>query len=434
MANLNGKRLLLLGGGLWKESILEYAASQGIELVATGNSASSGIFQIANETYMVDSTNESEMKKLIKEHNIDGVYMGGSEPVISVASRYLNELGMPCYCTKEQWEFLENKANFKELCNSFGLPTVPKFTVTESLLREGRAEVDFPVITKPADGCGSNGFSVCRSPEELTQGYYIAKEASPSGSVLTEKFVDNTSVVVFYTFSGGKMYFSGLEDKFTVRYEEQGRYVAGAHIFESSLTDEFRSKFDAKLEKMFSSIGIREGSLWIEVFHSNNQYYFNEVGYRYSGSVSIYPVDYFYGMNQVAMDINFALSGNAELIPHGEQVHLIRDGVERKSKYCIYSLHIRPGTITRIEGIDDLRLDSRVVAIPVTKSVGQTVGSSGTVSQVYAFVHFVFDTQDELRQMLDDIHENVKIYDECGNNMLARLIKFNDIKERMSEK
>ncbi len=431
MKRLNKKRLLLLGGGLWKESLADYAKAQGITLVATGNSSSSGIFQIADETYMVDSTDESAMKKLIKEHNIDGVYMGGSEPVISVASRYLNELGMPCYCTKEQWEFLENKANFKDLCNSFGLPTVPKFVVTEQQLEDSTAEVDFPVITKPADGCGSNGFSVCQSIDELKKGYAIAKDASPSGSVLVEKFVNNTSVVVFYTFANGEMHFSGLEDKFTVRYEEQGRYVAGAHIFESDLTDEFRSNFDEKLKKMFAHIGICEGSLWIEVFHSDDQYYFNEVGYRYSGSVSIYPVDYFYGINQVAMDINYALTKNAEFIPQNEQIHLIRDGVDRKSKYCIYSLHIKPGVITDVTGIDELSNDARVVAIPVTKSVGQVVSSSGTVSQVYAFVHFVFDTIDELKKMIDDIHETVKIVDENRDNMLVRFINCEDIRERM---
>ena len=79
------------------------AQEYNITLIATGNNPSSGIFQIADEVYTVNSTDSNEMKKLIFEKKIDGVYMGGSEIVISSACKYLNELELPCYCTKEQW-------------------------------------------------------------------------------------------------------------------------------------------------------------------------------------------------------------------------------------------------------------------------------------------------------------------------------------------
>ena len=91
-AELKGKRLLILGGNLWKESIKQVADTYGITLIATGNDTSAGIFEIADECYNIDSTNSEAMKKLILEKNIDGVYMGGSETVISAACEYLAEL------------------------------------------------------------------------------------------------------------------------------------------------------------------------------------------------------------------------------------------------------------------------------------------------------------------------------------------------------
>ena len=199
MIDLKGKRLLLLGGSLWKDVIQDYAKHKGIVLIATGNDQSAGIFQIAEERYDVDSTDENAMKQLIIDKKIDGVYMGGSEAVCSVACKYLNELGMPCYCTKEQWDFLENKANFKTLCEQFGLPVAKRYQYPT--IDHDFAQIDFPVITKPTDGSGSNGFSVCNNFEELRKGYENAKKESPSGSVIVEKFVKNDSVVVFYTFS-----------------------------------------------------------------------------------------------------------------------------------------------------------------------------------------------------------------------------------------
>ena len=160
MKDLSGKRLLLLGGSIWKDAIKQFAEEHRLTLIATGNDMSAGIFEISQEKYNVNSTDIDGMKKLIKEKNIDGVYLGGSESVIAAACQYVNDLKKPCYCTKEQWNFLQNKSNFKDLCIKFGLPVVPKYAVTDKNIDSIAKSIDFPVITKPIDGCGSNGFSV----------------------------------------------------------------------------------------------------------------------------------------------------------------------------------------------------------------------------------------------------------------------------------
>ena len=125
LPELNGKRLLILGGSLWKKAIKDFADENGIVLIATGNNSTAGIFEIANETYGINSIDKNAMKNLIKDANIDGVYLGGSEAVIHEACQYVNELGMPCYCTYEQWEYLQNKANFLDLEGG----SIPTFTV-----------------------------------------------------------------------------------------------------------------------------------------------------------------------------------------------------------------------------------------------------------------------------------------------------------------
>lgn len=183
MKILKGKRLLILGGSLWKEAIKQFADEHEIVLIATGNDQSAGIFEIADEKYDVNSTDARAMKALIKEMKIDGVYMGGSETVIGSACQYLEELGLPCYCTYKQWNTLQNKKNFKDLCIQSGLPVVPKFEFENGEIRLNKD--DFPVITKPADGCGSSGFSVCYNNDELQKGYKIAADDSATGSVIT---------------------------------------------------------------------------------------------------------------------------------------------------------------------------------------------------------------------------------------------------------
>ena len=71
--NLIGKRLLVLGGSIWKEAIKEYAVQNGIVLVSAGLYPA-GTDDIAKEIYRIDTTDADLMKPFIKDHQIDGVY------------------------------------------------------------------------------------------------------------------------------------------------------------------------------------------------------------------------------------------------------------------------------------------------------------------------------------------------------------------------
>ena len=406
----------MLGGSTWKEAIKVFADENEITLIAAGL-WHVGIYDIAHESYTVDLMNPEIMKAFIKEHNIDGVYMGGAENIISVACQYLNEIGLPCYCNKNQWEFLQNKANFKQLCINSGLSVVPQFNIDPENIVFSVPTDAYPVITKPTDGCGSNGFSVCHNAEELIEGYKKAAADSPTQSVICEKFVKNTGVVVFYTFSNGKVIFSGLEDKYPVKFEKQGSYVGGLFSFESKFTKEYRERFDAGVEKMFQSIGITEGSAWIEVFHDGDNYYFNEVGFRYGGSISIYPVDYLTGINQVAADIYYALTGDSK--PYGH-TSLISDNITRGLHYAVYPVYAGAGVVTKVEGLDDM--GENIVFRTITKQIGAEIKDCGSFNQNIAIVQFVYKDKTELNQTIDRIHNNLRILDADGNNMVIRML------------
>lgn len=415
---LKDKRLLLLGGSGWKDAIKTFADRHGIVLVATGNDSSAGIFHIASEIYDVDSTDHEAMKRLIQEKNIDGVYVGGSELVISHACQYLNELGMPCYCTSSQWATLQNKDKFKALCRQFGLPCTDEY-------QPDSEDIPFPVVTKPTDGHSGIGITICNNAEELQRGYDIAKKVSRSGTAMIEQFVNNDSIYAYYTFSNGKAHFSALDTKYSVKYTDPDAYVACLHLYESSLKDNFRNRFEDKLIKMFRHLGIKEGSMWLEIFYGNGQYYFNEPGYRYAGEVSIFPVEYVSGINQLASDITFALTGKSQIFGSDS---LFPADVLRKKYYCMYYMHLAHGQIAAIEGAEALRQLPQCVRLTFLKSVGSVVKGPRCLAQILGSAHLVFDSVEELRQIVDTIHQTIHVTDSDGHEMLLKKIEWEKIK------
>lgn len=419
---LYGKRLLILGGSLWKDAIKQVADYFNIHLIATGNDQTAGIFEIAEEGYSVNSTNIKEMKNFILSKKIDGVYMGGSESVISAASQYLRDLNMPCYCTPFQWDSLQNKDSFKHLLHKYGLPVVKGYSQKDDF--SGLLDSDFPVVTKPVDGCGSEGFYVCQNKEELEINYQKAKKCSPTQNVIVEQFVKNDSVVVFYTVSDGKIYFSGLEEKYPVKYRNIDRYVGGLFVFESPNVDELRSRFELSIERMIKDLGIQSGSFWIEVFHDQNNYYFNEAGFRYGGSASIYPIDYLHDINQVAADIYYALTGKSVIFGFPSMIKKTRIA---KKYYGIYPLYLTGGVISEIKGFDKLINHNQVIKVPVRLGIGSRVKEDATFSQVHSLVHFVFDTEGECKKFIDFIHNTISVLDENGNEMIAKMLDLSEL-------
>lgn len=417
MEDIRGKRLLLLGSSVWKDLIKSFADIYGVRLYFAGLYPAP-LDDIVEEYYRIDTTDPKLMIPFVKEHKFDGVYMGGSEFIVSHACGWINQMGLPCYCEKEQWDILQDKSRFKDLCIEHGLPVAPKYMINSNDITGSVPEDAFPVITKPTDGSGSNGFSVCHNAEELKKGYRIAANCSPTGSVICEKFVNNHGLVVFFSFSNGHMHFVLSEDKIPVKYEKQGSYVAGLFTCPSRSESRFRELYEEKLKQLFTSIGIQEGTIWIEVFQDGDSYYFNEVGYRYGGSFSFYSVDYISGINQFFADLYYATTGDSQLFGFKS---LIPDDVPRDKSYCIYPIHCNPGKICKEEGVDEIRhrYNRNLVVVPYQKNIGDTIAETGSFGQVICLFHFVYDGNAELEEILRYIQRTYKVFDENGNNIVS---------------
>ena len=425
MQNIKGKRLLILGSSVWKDLIKQFADEYGVYLISAGLYPAP-IDTIAQEVYHIDTIDPDVMIPFVKEHHIDGVYMGGSEFIVSHACVWINQLGLPCYCEKEQWNILQDKSRFKDLCIEYGLPVVPKYIINPQDIAHSVSFNEYPVITKPTDGSGSNGFSVCHNAEELEKGYRIAADCSPTGSVICEKFVNNNGLVVFFTFSNGEMNIVMTEDKTPVKYEKQGSYVAGLFTCPSKYEDSFKSLYEEKLRSLFKAIGIKEGTIWIEIFKDGDNFYFNEVGYRYGGSFSFYSVDYLSGINQFFADLYYATTGDSQLYGFKS---LIPDNVVRGKNYCIYPVHCNAGKICKEEGIDAIveHFGHDLVFVPHQKIVGDTIADTGSFGQVNCLFHFVYDGNEELKEKIAFIQKTYKVLDERGDNMVLNKLDYNSI-------
>ena len=411
------KLLVLAGKPIGSCEIVSYAKEQGAYVIVTDflPKEKSAAKRMADECWDVSTADVDELVRLVKENNIDGIYTGVHEFNIRKMIEVCTKAGLPCFCTLEQWDMLCDKRSFKELCRKFDIPVAEEFAVNKPEDIDNISADSYPLIIKPADGSGSRGFSICRSSEELHQAYAKAAEFSDTGSVLVETFMNyHQSSIINYTLVDGKVYFSGISDKMSEKVFEDGAPIMAAQFYPSLYEAEYLKDIDEKAKKMFSESGLKNGVIWIEAFCDNGKFTFNEMGFRFGGSLTYLPVQHFYGTDQLALQIEYALNGSYKAPAVSEDK--CSDDV-----YCILPVHVKPGHIAKVEGLDEIEARSELVKVVPVHFIGDDIENWGSAQQVFAYIHFKGKNRGELEQFGKYIIDTLKVYSDSGEQMLFNL-------------
>ena len=409
MDNLQGKRLLLLGSNFWKDDIKQYAKENGIYLIFAGLYPGA-LDEIADEYYRIDTTDPSVMIPFIKEHNIDGVFMGGSELIISKSCDYINQLGYPCYCTKRQWDLLQDKKAFKDLCKKYKVPTVPEYGIDDKL-----SEKDFPVIVKPVDGCGSRGITVCRTRDEYEKAKEKALEDSPSKQILIEKYIDNGGVtnLVKYVAIDGKYYLEAMGDRYVLN---KGLITANS-FYPSKYIDLWMKENDKYLCNMLrEGVGLKNGVVAIQTLPDGDNLYAYECCFRLTGGVTYKMTEATSGNNSMKMLLRHVLTGK---MCEPEEIKLIDPYF--KGMFCSSTaIPLREGTIASIEGVETILKMKSVINFLPYYVVGNTITKKhlNTLDQLYARIMVLGKDKNDVFRVLNEIRNTLKIKDTEGNDMI----------------
>lgn len=409
MDNLHGKRLLLLGSNLWKDSIKQFAKDNGVVLIFAGLYPGS-LDEIADEFYRIDTTDSSVMIPFIIEHNIDGVFMGGSEFIISKTCDYINQLGYPCYCTKNQWDIMQNKHLFKDVCRKYNVPIIPEFDIDDRLSAN-----DFPVIVKPVDGCASRGISVCRSQEELDKAKVKALAESASKRLLIEKYIDNGGItnMVKYVAVDGHYYLEAMGD----RYVLNNGLITANTFYPSLYLDLWMKKYNQYVCKLLrEGIGMENGVVAFQTIPDGDYIYVYECCLRLTGGMTYKMTEATSGHNSMKMLLNHSLTGKM-----CEPDELIRIDPYFNGMFgSSLTIPLREGTIAFIKGEDTISQMASVVDFTHYYGIGDTITKKhqNTLDQLYGRVMVVGSSKKVVFMTLKEIRNNLFILDEDGNDMV----------------
>ena len=412
--NLKGKRLLILGGTTLMIHVVETAKKMGVFTIVTDIDPNSPAKSFSDLAFNVSTGNIEELYDLCIKEKVDGVFTGYEDFNTSIACELCALLNKPFYATKEQIDLTKNKILFKETCKSFGVPVVKEYSNNEN--------IEFPVVSKPADSYSGKGISICRNEEELKVGIDFALKYSKSNQYLLEKFMDSRKVEcinIDYLIKDGEVKLSAIGDKYVNNEQGNKTPLTSAVLYPSIRQFEYINTLDKKVKNMFKHLNMKNGTLFIESFYDEEGFHFYEMGYRVGGGQSSILLNRINGVDYVKMLISFALDGTM-----CDDKLFNEFNSEFSEVACSLVLLMKDGAINRVEGLDFISKNPDIVKYTQFFKVGESLSTEyvGTLGQVFARIHIVSENINSFKKTLNDINHNLKVYDSNNNNLLLSVI------------
>lgn len=418
--NLKSKRLLILGGMRISCEIVKKAKSMGIyTLVADYNEIEdSPGKQIADEAVELNVTDVDAVVNYVKNNNINGIFVGFNDMLLPFYADICSKAGLPCYGTKEQFETLIAKDQYKVLCRQFGVPTIPEYDINDT-------DIKYPVLVKPVDSSGSRGITICHNRAELETALETGRKASKTGKVLIERYMNGREVTVFWTFQDGNYYLSGLANRH-VKHNQGDDIIPlpVGYTFPSVYLPKYRKEVEDNCKLMFQHLGIKDGMMFMQCKVENGICYVYDLGFRLTGSLEYKILERVCGYNPLEMMICFALTGKM-----GEESIAEKAIPEFKTPAFNVSCLCTPGTIKKITGVEDVKQMAEVEDAVLAHVPGETITEQmrGLLAQITVRVLGSVPTKDDLLPTMQRIDNTIHIIGENGEELLLPGIEYEDI-------
>ena len=412
MDDIKGRKLLILGGNALISDIVIKARDLGVYTIVTDwNSVEdSPAKKIADEHWEISLMDYDILTNQIKKHSVDGIITGFVDSYLIPYQHLCESCGLPCYATKDQFEWSLDKSLFKKVCQDYHVPIVPEYDVKN--LDKTIISKENKVIIKPVDNSGSRGICICDDPSQFDELLEFSLGFSPKKKVVIERYMDCDDVSFEYKIQNGEVSLTSICDRYIYKTSQFGSVTSGL-IYPSKYLQIYQENVDENVKQMFREKGLLNGVLFMQAFVESNKFYFYEMGFRLSGGRH-----YIFTKNQnddssIEQLIHFAITGQMDNRRISQIATPYFDDV-----CCQVSVLCKTDCIHSIDGQDELNNIPEIIDTLYSYEVGDTIGKQGTAAQIFARFHIVSHTMEKLKEILDIIKSTLVVKNKQGENII----------------
>lgn len=307
MKSVEGKTILIIGGGLLQVPIIQTAKTMRLHTVVADMNPSSIGFQIADEAILMSTKDVEgmvrESKKFAQNSSIHGVITAGTDASMTVAA-VASALQLPGIRFVDA-EAASNKVKMRQRLKEFGMP-IPRFAAVWSLqdAKDALDSLTFPLVMKPADNMGARGVIKVTNKDDLPTAFRHAKRFCPTGELILEEYMEGPELSVDALAFQGQIRMTGIADRII---EREPYFIEVGHNMPSAMSKEILNEVERVMAGGMRALGIHLGAGKGDIKVTKDGVKIGEIAARLSGgfmSAFTYPLSSGVNLNRAALLIS----------------------------------------------------------------------------------------------------------------------------------
>lgn len=222
-------------------------------------------------------------------------------------------------------------------------------------------------------------------------------------------------VCMYFNLQNGVLSLSSMCERDMNQVQEGKAMQPNALFYPCRFIPLYYEQLEEKLKNMTAGLGMKDGTMFMQCFVVDGMLLPFEMGYRLCGTQEYILCAAENEIDSCQMMLNYALFGACTGWNAAEKNKPMFD----HSDVILLAL-MKPGKITRIDGLEALRAMPEILNIIQFYYEGDEIGkgSMGTLNQTFARIFIQGKDADRLLALIDHVQKTLKVLDENGEQML----------------
>lgn len=404
------KRILVLAGGSDQADLMDLLRQKfpGCYIILADMAPKVLAASHADKHLLISTMDFDAVRNAAIIENVDCIMTAcGDQPLITMAT-ISEELGLPCYLTKEEALSMTNKLHMKKIMVENGIPTSKFKTISD--INDDISDLRFPLMVKPADCNGSLGVRKANNKEQLEEFFTQAQKYSFSHSAIIEEYIEGKEVGIDCYALNGKAQILMMGE---VRKRKIGNSVL--LIYQTYIPADISEKAKENLQKVADDITrvfkLDNTPILIQTLVNGDDVNVIEFAPRIGGASKHRTVTLKTGFDILKANIDAMFGEIPEVKTTPDHDFFSRNHV-----------YAYPCTFSHVENVEKLINDGIIEEYIPYKMQGAPVGEFlASRDRVGSFL-VKAPTMDELRRKIKIAVDSLKVYDTEGREVMKREI------------
>jgi phosphoribosylamine-glycine ligase len=391
---LLGKKILILGAGIWQVPHIKKAKELGLITYVTDWSTDAVGRVHADVFSPIDLKDKESTLEFALKNNVDAIYTSADIGVKTAA--YVADKMNLKYHSLELALNATNKRSMRQKAESIGL-NIPSYFSTDNFeeAKKKAKEFGYPIIIKPVDNFSSRGVSVLNNEEELNNAFKESLNASYEGKILIEEFMQGTESSVESLVKDGKAYIMSFCDK--IKSELPYRYDLQLN-YPGDFSKEQVQNIYKFIDDLVKGFEIQNGIIHVEIMVKDASVKLIEFAIRGCGSEVITHLM----PSMLEFDVlKYLILDSLDV---KQEIHF-----ETKKFGVLRFIMLAPGKINKVEGKDKVKSIEGVLDFDIELSKGDEITEIKDGRSRPGYLLAVGDDKLEIDRIIDKVKNSFSV-------------------------